>query len=108
MYFPTLSDSASLRRFFRSESCTRAAVHSRSSCDVLQPTQLARLLLGFFAFLFLVGNSFAQDAAGPSRPSRTLLQPEMEAQLEAGEMKGDDFMTGTWGGTRARMHAAGI
>lgn len=58
--------------------------------------------------LALAAHAFAQDAIGPTRTSRTILQPEMEAQLQDSGMNADDFMIGTWGGTRARMHAAGI
>ena len=49
---------------------------------------------------------FCQEAL--SRTNRSLLQPEMEAQLQPGDMNKAEFLTGDWGGYRQQLHRAGV
>ena len=56
--------------------------------------------------LALMPAAFAQEAI--AKTNRSLLQPEMEAQLQPGDMDPSDFLTGDWGGYRQELHRAGI
>lgn len=62
-------------------------------------------LLAVFAVAF---DARAQDAIGPTRTTRSLLQPQQETQLVQPSYKTDEFMTGDWGGARTRLHEEGI
>ncbi len=65
-----------------------------------------RHALTFLTFLALLRGAHTQEAI--SRTNRSLLQPEMQAQLQAGGMNKDDYLTGDWGGYRQDLHRAGI
>jgi porin len=61
-----------------------------------------------FAFAFLAA-AFGQDTIPISRTNRSILQPEMEAQLkEPSGFVAADHMTGDWGGLRERLFTAGV
>jgi porin len=61
------------------------------------------------AFLTLPGGVFAQDTIPISRTNRSILQPEMEAQLtERGGFIAADHLTGDWGGAREQLFNSGV
>jgi porin len=49
---------------------------------------------------------FSQEAL--SRTRRSLLQPEMEVQVQSSGFDKTDYLTGDWGGKRTRLHDEGI
>jgi porin len=60
-------------------------------------------------FFLLASVALAQDAVPLSRTNRSILQPEMEAQLpHPGGFKAADHMTGNWDGLRERLFNAGV
>ena len=65
-----------------------------------------------YALVFVlasIGVSFGQDTIPISRTNRSILQPEMEAQLQQPSgFVAADHMTGDWGGLRERLFVAGI
>ena len=68
-----------------------------------------KLSFAIVAMLALMRVGFAQDAVGPERTNRSLLQPEMEAQLqEPSGFVAADHMLGDMGGLRERLFRAGI
>ena len=53
--------------------------------------------------------AWAQDTIPISRTTRSILQPEMEAQiLKPTGFTAADYMTGDWGGLRERLFNAGV
>lgn len=67
-----------------------------------------KILIGLFGACALVATVRGQDAV-PSRTNRSILQPEMEAQLQQpGDMKATEYLTGDWGGYRQTLHRAGV
>lgn len=59
--------------------------------------------------LVSVRSAFAQDAIPLSRTNRSVLQPEMEAQIQQpGGFIAADHLTGDWGGVRERLFDAGV
>ncbi|PYI87285.1 MAG: carbohydrate porin [Verrucomicrobia bacterium] len=55
-----------------------------------------------------ISGALAQDTIPISRTNRSILQPEMEAQVQQPGFTPDDYMTGDWGGLRARLFKAGV
>ena len=63
------------------------------------------------AILFFISSRLlcAQDAVRIPRTNRSMLQPEMEAQVQQpSAFVAADHMTGDWGGARERLFDAGI
>ncbi|MGZ5553336.1 MAG: FAD-dependent oxidoreductase, partial [Chthoniobacterales bacterium] len=56
--------------------------------------------------LALLPAAFPQEAV--SKTNRSLLQPQMEVQLQPGDLNPADYLAGDWGGYRQKLHRAGL
>jgi porin len=68
---------------------------------------MRRCLLPFL-IVALAGESLGQDTVKLSKSERSMLQPEMEAELAAGGFNKADHATGDWWGYRDRLFASGV